>query len=215
MVGGSGARMKDCLNPPPPLTRAPNSTGWNRRRTRGLGMQRSTVRMFLRADESSEARHGSQPSKAQPFAEYLKERRLAGCHNARQLCREITARGCRGHEKVLQTCLEPWRAMLPEAIRRMYGVPEVRSPAPRSVAWWLPLDEEKLKDEERAFIAEITSREPLLKAPQTLTREFLACFVIEAKQSWTSGSQRSKAVGSQTSRILPNPPAPARQWHPA
>lgn len=54
----------------------------------------------------------------------------------------------------------------------MYGVPEVRSPAPRTVAWWLPLDEEKLKDEERAFIAEITSREPLLKASQTLTKEF-------------------------------------------
>ncbi len=33
-----------------------------------------------------------------------------------------------------------------EAIRRIHGVPEVRPPAPRTVAWWLLLDEEKLKD---------------------------------------------------------------------
>jgi Helix-turn-helix domain of resolvase len=81
---------------------------------RRLGMQRATVRMFLRADEYPEARRGSQPSKVQPFAEYLKERWLAGCHNARQLYREITARGYRGHVQVLQAYLEPWREILPE-----------------------------------------------------------------------------------------------------
>jgi transposase len=66
---------------------------------RRMGMQRSTVRMFLRADEYPEARQGSQPSKVQPFAEYLKERWLAGCHNARQLYRKIKARGYHGHVK--------------------------------------------------------------------------------------------------------------------
>ncbi len=139
---------------------------------RRLGMQRATVRMFLRADEYPEARRGSQPSKVQPFAEYLKERWLAGCHNARQMYREIKARGYRGHVKVLQAYLEPWRKMLPEAIRRMHGVPEVRSPAPRTVAWWLLLDEEKLKDEERAFIAEITRSQSALDTAQALAREF-------------------------------------------
>ncbi len=91
---------------------------------RRMGMQRATVRMFLRADEYPEARSGSQPSKVQPFAEYLKERWLTGCHNARQLYREVKAHGYRGHEKVLQAYLEPWRKMLPEAIRRMHGVPD-------------------------------------------------------------------------------------------
>lgn len=76
---------------------------------RRLGMQRATVRTFLRADEYPEARHGSQPSKVQPFAEYLKERWLAGCHNARQLYREIKTRGYSGHVKVLQAYLEPLR----------------------------------------------------------------------------------------------------------
>lgn len=139
---------------------------------RKLGMQRATVRMFLRADEYPEARNGSQPSKVQPFAAYLKERWLAGCHNARQLYREIKARGYRGHVKVLQAYLEPWREMLPEAIRRMHCVPEVRTPAPRTVAWWLLLDEEKLKDEERAFIAQITTSQPEVATAQALAREF-------------------------------------------
>lgn len=139
---------------------------------RKLGMQRATVRMFLRADEYPEARHGSQPSKVQPFAEYLKERWLAGCHNARQLYREITARGYSGHEKVLQAYLEPWRQMLPEAIRRMHGAPEVRTPAPRTVGWWLLLDEEKLKDAERAFISRLTTSQPEIATAQVLAREF-------------------------------------------
>ncbi len=139
---------------------------------RRMGMQRATVRMFLRADEYPEARRGSQPSKVQPFAEYLKERWLAGCHNARQLYREIKAQGYRGHVKVLQAYLEPWRKMLPDAIRRMHGVPEARSPAPRTVAWWLLVDEEKLKDEERVFIAEITRSQSALNTARALAREF-------------------------------------------
>jgi transposase len=139
---------------------------------RKMGMQRATVRMFLRANEYPEARHGSQPSKVQPFADYLKERWLAGCHNARQLYREIKARGYRGHGKVLQAYLEPWRELLPEAIRRMHGVPEVRSPAPRTVAWWLLLDEEKLKDEERSFVAQITTSQTEVATAQSLAREF-------------------------------------------
>jgi len=139
---------------------------------RKLGMQRATVRMFLRADEYPEARHGSQPSKVQPFAEYLKERWLAGCHNARQLYREITALGYRGHLKVLQAYLEPWRKLLPEAIHRMHRVPEVRTPAPRTAAWWLLLNEEKLKDEEREFITQITTSQPEIAMAQALAREF-------------------------------------------
>jgi len=139
---------------------------------RRIGMQRATVRMFLRADEYPEARQGSRPSRVQPFAEYLKERWLAGCHNARQLYREIKARGYEGHVKVLQAYLEPWRKLLPEEIRRMHSVPDVPPPAPRTVAWWLLLDEEKLKDEERLFVAEITTSWPVLKTAQGLAREF-------------------------------------------
>lgn len=149
---------------------------------RRMGMQRATVRMFLRADEYPEARRGSQPSKVQPFAEYLKERWLAGCHNARQLYREIKARGYRGHVKVLQAYLEAWRKLLPEEIRRMHSVPEVRSPAPRTVAWWLLLDEEKLTAEEHLFVEEMTNNQPVLKTAQALAREFQRLLKVRGEE---------------------------------
>ncbi len=139
---------------------------------RKMGMQRATVRRFVRADEYPEVRAPRMPSKVQPFAEYLKERWLAGCYNAKQLYREIKAQGYRGHVKVLQAYLEAWRKLLPEEIKRMHGVPDASPPAPRTVAWWLLKDEAKLKDEERAFVEELIKDNPTLHRARELAREF-------------------------------------------
>jgi len=139
---------------------------------RRMGMQRATVRMFLRADEYPEARPGTKPGKVQPFATYLEERWREGCHNAQQLYREIKLRGYKGQVKVLPAYLASWRKLLPEEIRRLQTVPKAVPPAPRTVSWWLLLEEEKLKKEERDFVAEITSRQPVLRTAQQLTREF-------------------------------------------
>jgi transposase len=139
---------------------------------RRMGMQRATVRMFLRADEYPEARPGAKPGKVPPFAEYLEERWREGCHNAQQLYGEIKVRGYKGQVKVLQAYLASWRKLLPEEIRRLQAVPEEVPPAPRTVSWWLLLEEEKLKKEEWDFVAEITSRQPVLRTVQQLTREF-------------------------------------------
>ena len=74
--------------------------------------------------------------------------------------------------KVLQAYLASWRKLLPEEIRRLQAVLKAVPPAPRTVSWWLLLEEEKLKKEERDFIAEITNRQPVLWTVQQLTREF-------------------------------------------
>ena len=139
---------------------------------RRMGMQRATVRMFLRADEYPEARPGAKPSKVQPFAEYLQKRWREGCHQAGQLYREIQERGYQGRPRVLQAYLAVWRKLLPEEIRRRLAVPEQPPPAPRTVSWWLLWEREELKESERAFMAEITSRQPVLKTLQELTQEF-------------------------------------------
>src|SRR4051794_29737115 len=74
--------------------------------------------------------------------------------------------------KVLQAYLQSWRKLLPEDIRRLQTVPQEPPPAPRAVSWWLLLAEEKLKKPERAFVAEITSRQPILRTVQSLAQEF-------------------------------------------
>ncbi len=139
---------------------------------RRMGMQRETVRHFLRADEYPEARPPRKPSRVEPFAEYLKERWLAGCYNAMQLYREIKARGYGGHVKVLQAYLEAWRKLLPEELRRRHGVPDVSPPAPRKVVWWLLKDEAKLKEEERVFVEKLTKSDSTIAMAQKLACEF-------------------------------------------
>lgn len=132
--------------------------------SRRLGMHRETVRQFISADEYPEARPpGLRPSKVQPFAPYLKKRWMEGCHNARQLYREIKAQGYSGHVKAVQAYLEPWRELLPAEIRRMHGIPEVAPPAPRKVVWWLLKDEGELRATERMFIAELLKKEAVIK----------------------------------------------------
>lgn len=150
---------------------------------RKLGMQRATVRMFMRADEYPEARSpGIRPSKVKPFEQYLKKRWLEGCHNGRQLYREIRKQGYDGSVKVLQAYLEPWRKLLPEEIRRMTGVPEVAPPAPRRVTWWLLKQNDELRDEERAFVSELITREPVLKEGRELTHEFRR--MVSERDGW-------------------------------
>ncbi len=51
-------------------------------------------------------------------------------------------------------------------------MPDVASPAPRKVVWWLLKDEAKLKNDERAFVEELTKNNPTLKSARELAREF-------------------------------------------
>jgi transposase len=139
---------------------------------RQMGMHRETVRQFIRADEYPEARPPIKPSKVSPFTEYLKQRWLEGCYNARQLYREIKLLGYEGHLNVLQAYLEPWRKLLPEEIRRKQAIPAVSPPTPRAVVWWLLKDKEKLKEEQRAFIGELLEKSPIIKAAYELVWEF-------------------------------------------
>jgi transposase len=139
---------------------------------RQMGMHRETVRQFLRADEYPEARPPIKPSKVSPFTEYLKKRWLEGCYNARQLYREIKLLGYEGHLHILQAYLEPWRRLLPEEIRRKQAIPAVSPPTPRMLVWWLLKGNEKLKEEQRAFIRQLLDMNPIIKEACELAWEF-------------------------------------------
>ena len=61
---------------------------------RALGMERKTVRRWLRAGQFPERKPPHRrPPKVNEFAEYLQQRWDEGCHNAAQLYREIREKG--------------------------------------------------------------------------------------------------------------------------
>jgi transposase len=167
---------------------------------RKMGMHRETVRQFIRADEYPEARPPIKPSKISPFTEYLKKRWLEGCYNARQLYREIKLLGYRGHLKVLQAYLEPWRKLLPEEIRRMQAIPEVSPPAPRTVVWWLLRDQDQLRENERAFVGKLLESNASIKAACRLVREFQQ--MIKARQPERLSDWLREAAQSEITELV-------------
>lgn len=140
---------------------------------RQLGVHRQTVRSYVEADECPAKRQPrARPSKVKPFAEYLKQRWLEGCHNVRQLYREIEQQGYQGNREVLRRYLHEWRQLLPEEVRRLPEMAEPPPPAPKTVLWWLLKAEEDRQPEESDYIMELTKLSPGIKTAQELVHEF-------------------------------------------
>jgi transposase len=74
-----------------------------------LGIQRFTVRRFLRSKSFPERAKPVRPSKAQNCADYLKQRWDAGCHNAKVLWQEITAKGLKVSISMIRRFVSGWR----------------------------------------------------------------------------------------------------------
>jgi transposase len=77
---------------------------------RQLNFSIHTVRRLTRVEHAPA--HASQPAVATPldgFVEYLKQRWEQGCHNARQLYREVKQRGFTGSRFMVQRRLAEWR----------------------------------------------------------------------------------------------------------
>jgi transposase len=77
---------------------------------RALGMERKTVRRWLRAGQFPERKPPHRrPPKVNEFAEYLQQRWDEGCHNAAQLYREIREKGYLGKRAMLARLVAGWR----------------------------------------------------------------------------------------------------------
>ena len=81
---------------------------------RRLHVSRKVVHRSMRARAFPErAPTGRRQSKLDPYLPYLRKRWEQGCHNGRQLAREIQARGFRGSASSVGKLTGDWRARLP------------------------------------------------------------------------------------------------------
>jgi len=79
--------------------------------SRTLGMERKTVRRWLRRGEFPERKPPHRPPpKVNQFADYLQQRWNEGCHNASRLYREIRERGYAGKRAMLARLVSGWRS---------------------------------------------------------------------------------------------------------
>jgi transposase len=78
--------------------------------SRELGLERKTVRRFLRAGRFPErAAPHRKPARVSAFRDYLEQRWREGCHNATQLWREIQAQGYTGGRGMVASLVSNFR----------------------------------------------------------------------------------------------------------
>lgn len=78
--------------------------------SRALGLERKTVRRYLRAPQFPERKqHSRRPRQVQHFADHLRTRWVKGCHNATQLFHEIRKLGYGGGRSMVAQFVSGWR----------------------------------------------------------------------------------------------------------
>lgn len=100
---------------------------------REYGIDRRTVRKYLRMSEPPQRAPRRRRSALDAFREYLKQRWAEGCHNASQLCRELRLRGYGGQRSRVKEYVQSWRTRAePAPVRRRRAIPNLRV-----VALWI------------------------------------------------------------------------------
>lgn len=144
--------------------------------TRGLGINRRTVRRLVRAptppDRQPRAPReltGLRSPSLAPYVPYLAGRWRAGCTNSSQLCREIVAQGYTASSALLHQALLPWREPRPPRAERQ----RQRQARRRCSVRWLCLrPPEQLDAEEQIALQKILAEAPDLAAGHALVQAF-------------------------------------------
>ncbi|MGH9627678.1 MAG: helix-turn-helix domain-containing protein [Bryobacteraceae bacterium] len=115
--------------------------------SRELGMERKTVRRWLRPGQFPERKPPHrQPSKVGEFADYLRQRWNEGFHNASRLYREIREKGYRGKRAMVARFVSRW----PKSGMAAPKVPERIAPRHAAILVTRPAD--KISDEQQQLL---------------------------------------------------------------
>jgi transposase len=135
---------------------------------RAIRLSPKTVRRLLNrtTPPSQEYMHHRRiPRLIQPFLPYLLQRWTDGCHNGRQLTREIEQLGYLGKGSSVRWMIARWRPPKPR------GQPKRRL-LTRHVPWLLLRTPDLLKDEERIDLERVLAADALLDAGYKLVQRF-------------------------------------------
>jgi len=120
-----------------------------------------------------------------PFEPYLRERWQAGCHNSRQLWREICAQGFTGGDETVRRLVVNWHTERgrpgpprrhPEADgapRPVPPPPATRPWSPQQMRWRLLTPADELTPEQQAYLEQLGQHCPAVLVAQRLTVDFI------------------------------------------
>jgi transposase len=175
-----------------------------------LGLSPTTVRKYLAAEVFPERKvRNSPPGSVAPYADYLRQRWEAGCHDATQLWREIREQGYTGQVMAVWRYTRRWCA--PQARAEPGTQPMAKSPvqpqgdgsvaanpAPRAVVWWL-LCPKKRTQAQSAFVERLRTQSPKGCLAHDLVAEFFG--LVRGRQAERLEDWMTRAEASELSDL--------------
>ncbi|QQP93326.1 ISL3 family transposase (plasmid) [Skermanella sp. TT6] len=145
---------------------------------RTIGIERRTVRRWLRAGHAPTWRHADRgTSILDPYKAWLDERWRSGCNNAAALWRELRDRGFAGQYTVVRDWATQRRRQDPPGDPKgAPGKPALSKspepPTPRRAVRLLTGEADKLSDDDRRFVTALLERSPTIAIAVDLIRRF-------------------------------------------
>ena len=145
---------------------------------RTIGIERRTVRRWLRAGHAPTWRHADRgTSILDPYKAWLEERWRSGCNNAAALWRELRDRGFAGQYTVVRDWATQRRRQDPPGdLKRAPGKPALgkspEPPTPRRAVRLLTGETDKFSDDDHRFVTALLERSPTIATAVDLIRRF-------------------------------------------
>lgn len=165
---------------------------------RHLGISHTTVAKYLAAGSFPERKaRANPPGSLEPYAAYLRTRWEAGCHQARQLWKELQQQGYTGKATAVWRFTQAWRTEpggKPKAgaVIRDPSVPA--NPSPRAVVWWL-LCPQKRTAAQTVFVAQLLAANEPIHLAYTLVAEFFGLVRERKAEQLPAWMERAEASG--------------------
>jgi transposase len=135
-----------------------------------LGIQRKTVRRWLRAGQFPERKSAAgRKSHVRDFHEYLQRRWNEGCHNATRLFQEIRAQGYRGCRQMVSHHVSSWRH---KSSPPSSGKKKADRIAPKHAAILACKPPERLSEQQRILFERVAANCPSVPSLHVLALDF-------------------------------------------
>jgi transposase len=136
-----------------------------------MGIHRSTVRLYLRADSFPERAARNYSRQTDPFKDHLRERWKSGCCNATALWKEIAEQGFKGSYHSVRRLVGRWKK--PAGTSRRETSDRKVSLSPNQTSWLLFKHEYKLAAEEVELKGAVLDRCSEIRSAWQLVRRFV------------------------------------------
>lgn len=141
---------------------------------RRLNINRATVRRFIQADSYPERKTRPSTSHADPCVDYLWARWKEGCHNVKQLTKEIIERGFIASYYSVRRRVSQWR----RNVNAQSKTPPVRTKmeSPKQLSWMVFKADQDLSDDDRSIKALVFEQCPEVAKGWNIASAFIHLF---------------------------------------